>query len=127
MNQFTVGSLLVLGSLSAIYADLPAQMQNVFDDSLQAVRQVATAGDMHSMAVMLDAAYVMDRRLPREDEFAQWLRMTFKKNNVKGLDVDAWGNAYSYTLEPGGRSYRLQSAGPDHESGTDDDMTVEGP
>lgn len=128
MNNFALGMVLALiGGASAIYADVPGQMKKIFDESVMAAQQVCSAGDLHSMSVMLDAKYLMDRRLPPEQEFEAWLKETFKENNVKELALDQWGNPYIYTVSGQGRSYRLRSAGPDGIPETGDDMVKSGP
>jgi general secretion pathway protein G len=127
MNNITIGMLVVIGSLSAVYADLPEKMKTMFDDSVNAAQQVCTAGDLRSMSVMLDAKYVMDRRLPSEREFDAWLEETFKENNVKDLAEDHWGNRYIYTVSRNRTTYELRSAGPDGVVGNQDDMSISGP
>ncbi len=128
MNTFTLGMLIALiGSAVAVYVGLPEQMQALFDDSVEAAHQVGTAGDLRSISVMLDATYVLDRRLPSEQEFPAWLRETFKETNVKELAGDHWGNPYVYARSGNGRSYRLHSLGPDGIMGTGDDMVRSGP
>jgi general secretion pathway protein G len=74
---------------------------------------------------MLDAKVLMDRHLVGEEEFAGWLKETFKENNVKDLAEDHWGRRYHYTVT--GRRYELRSFGPDGVAGSEDDMTVSGP
>ena len=127
MNNITLGLLLTISTVAVATSDIPEQMKRMFEDSVAAARQVSTAGDLHSMSVMLDAAYVMDRRLPSERDFNTWLTNTFKENNVKSLSHDHWGNPYIYTCAKSGRSYELRSAGPDGLTGTDDDMVKCGP
>ncbi len=127
MNHLVVSIMVLLASAAALYADLPQQMRRIFDDSLSAAQQVSTAGDLHSMSVMLDAAYIMNRRLPSEEAFGQWLQDTFKENHVKDLAEDHWGNRYLYKVSKDGRRYVLRSVGPDGVAETDDDMTKSGP
>ena len=74
---------------------------------------MSTAGDMHSMSAMLDAAYIMDRRLPSEQGFESWLSTTFKENDIKDLALDYWGRPYIYRVLKKNRRYRLISTGPD--------------
>jgi len=127
MNNIILVLLTLTGTATAIYTDVPGRLQTLFDDSVEAAQQVATAGDLHSMSVMLDASYIMDRRLPEVEEFDGWLVKTFKENNVKELSVDHWGSAYRYTLLDDGRGYQLRSAGPDTVFDNDDDMVKTGP
>lgn len=118
---------IAMGSVGAIYADVPAKVKGMFADSVAAARQVSTAGDLHTMSVLLDAGWVMDRSLPREEEFSAWLNEHLKENNVKDIDVDHWGFPYIYTTLDNGRGYQLRSVGPDGEPGTEDDMVKTGP
>lgn len=127
MNNLLVGILVLVGSVSAIYSDLPGEMKTIYEDSIMAAQQVSTAGDLKSMSVMLSAKYIMDRRLPAEREFEGWLRATFKENAVKDLSVDHWGSPYVYTVSDRGRSFQLRSAGPDGIAGNADDMVTSGP
>jgi general secretion pathway protein G len=39
-----------------------------------------------------------------------------------GLEPDPWGTPYSYEADETARTYRLSSAGPDKQAGTDDDI-----
>ena len=127
MNNVMISLLALMGTATAIYTDVPWQLRQVFDDSVLAAQQVATAGDLHSMSVMLDAGYIMNRSLPEEEAFAGWLADTFKENNVKELAVDHWGTAYRYTLVANRRGYQLRSAGADTVFETADDMVKSGP
>lgn len=127
MNNVMISLLALMGTATAIYTDVPGQLRQVFDDSVLAAQQVATAGDLHSMSVMLDAGYIMNRSLPEDEDFPRWLDDTFKENNVKELAVDHWGTAYRYTLTENGRGYQLRSAGADTIFETSDDMVKTGP
>lgn len=127
MNNITMGVLMLIGSATAVYTDMPEEIMKIFDDSIEAAMQVCTAGDLHSMSVILDANYIMDRKLPAENEFKSWLNDAFKENNVKDLADDHWGNPYVYKRSQTGRSYMLVSAGTDGLLGTDDDMIKTGP
>jgi len=53
------------------------------DESVMSAQQVCTVGDMHTMSVMLDAHYIMDRYIPSEAKFGEWLDERFKENNLK--------------------------------------------
>jgi general secretion pathway protein G len=127
MNNITIGILLLIGTVAAVTTDIPEQLKTVFEESVAAAQMVSTAGDMHSMSVMLDAKYIMDRRLPTEKDFDTWLAVTFKENNVKDLSVDHWGNKYVYRISNNRRSYSLMSCGPDGILGSADDMVKSGP
>ncbi len=127
MNNITLAILALISTSTAVYVDLPGQMKDVFTESIEAAQQVCTAGDLKSMSVMLDAGWVMDRRLPEEKDFKAWMAETFKENNVKELSEDHWGNAYVYAVSDDRRSYVIRSNGPDGEFDTEDDMAVSGP
>lgn len=126
MNATVVGMLAVIAGVSAVALDVPEQLKGIYEESVAAAQQVSTAGDLKSISVMLDAGYVMDRRLPSEEEFADWLTSTFKENNVKDLARDHWGNGYVYTLTDG-RRYEVRSPGPDGILDNGDDLSVSGP
>lgn len=127
MNNVMLGMLALIGSASALYADLPEHLFSIYGESLEAAQQVMTAGDLHSLSLMLDAKYIMDRKLPKEDEFGEWLNITFKENNVKNLADDHWGTPYIYKVYKKRRAYQLISAGSDKKFGTHDDMIKSGP
>ena len=127
MNQVLMTLLAMIGSASIYYTDVPEKMQALFDDSVESAQMVCTAGDLHSMSVMLDATYVMDRRLPKQKDFAAWMAESFKENNVKSLLVDQWGTPYVYLVSRNQRQYQIRSAGPDLELNTDDDLVKSGP
>jgi general secretion pathway protein G len=127
MNNMTMALVALIGTAAAVSSDLPDQLRRIYDDSVEAAQLVATAGDLHSMSVMLDAGYIMNRRLPGEEEFSRWLTETFKENNVKELAVDHWGTPYRYTVLENGRGYRVRSAGVDTVFDTADDMVKTGP
>jgi len=127
MNNIIIGILALVGSATAVYTDTPGKLMKLYDESILAARQIATAGDMHSITVMLDAHYIMNRELPVSETFTSWLRDTFKRNNVKDLEIDQWGNFYVYRLLKSEREYMLRCVGPDGVAETDDDMVVYGP
>lgn len=118
-----VGLIATLG----VFTDAPEKMIKLFDQSILAARQIATAGDLRSMSNMLDYNYMRRGRYPREDKFKKWLVMTFKENNIKDLSLDHWGNPYVYTTADKQKSYILISPGPDGKVDTSDDMKVTGP
>lgn len=127
MNNMVVGMVIAMGSAGALYADLPEKVKSMYEESVNAAQQVSTAGDLHTMSVLLDAVWIMDRALPTEEEFPAWLNDHLKENNVKELDEDHWGNPYIYVSLDNGRGYQLRSVGPDGVEGTDDDMVKTGP
>nr|WP_319393851.1 type II secretion system protein GspG [uncultured Desulfobacter sp.] len=127
MNNLLMGLIVMIGTAGVMATDLPKDMSALFKDTLAAAQQVSTAGDLKSISTMLDASYVMDRRLPAEEDFEKWLGMTFKENHIKDLRVDHWGNPLSYTVLKKNRRYQLRSLGPDGIENTDDDMVKTGP
>lgn len=127
MNNLLMGLVVMIGTAGAMTTDLPQDMMQILKDTLAATQQVTTAGDMHSISVMLDSKYIMDRRLPSEDGFNAWLGQTFKENSVKDLALDHWGHPYIYRVLKKNRRYRLISTGPDGIEGTNDDMIKTGP
>ncbi|AFL72196.1 type II secretion system protein GspG [Thiocystis violascens] len=127
MNHLGLGVTMLIGSVSAISLDVPEQFLTILEETLLAAQQAVTAGDLHSMSVMLDAGYVMDRRLPDEAGFDAWLNRAFKENSIKDLALDHWGHHYIYQLSENKRTYSLRSVGPDGIAGTVDDLTIHGP
>ena len=127
MNNIMLGILALVGTTTAVYTDTPGKVTQIYEEILLATQQVTTAGDMHTMTVMLSAGYIMDRNLPSVGEFDVWLEDTFKENNMKGLNVDHWGNPYIYTVSKSGKEYALRSMGPDGIAETNDDLVIHGP
>lgn len=127
MNNIMIVLLGMIGTATAVYTDVPSQMARILDETLDATQQVCTAGDMHSITTMLGAGYIMDKRLPDEEDFVSWLGDTFQENNVKNLAADHWGTLYLYRVSDRGRSYQLISAGSDRIHGTADDLVKSGP
>jgi general secretion pathway protein G len=125
MGNFSLAFVLA-GSLLA-FTDLPQQMKQIFDDSILAGQQIATAGDLRSISTMLDVYYLQHGAYPAEDRFAEWLAATFKEGNLKDLASDHWGHPFMYSAPPGRKAFLLQSGGADGIVGTADDMKVTGP
>lgn len=125
MGNFSLAFALTASLLA--FTDLPQQMKQIFDDSILAGQQIATAGDLRSISTMLDAYYLKHGAYPAEDRFSQWLAATFKEGNLKDLAADHWGNPFVYTVPGNRKSYILQSGGADGIVGTSDDMKVTGP
>ena len=63
-------------------------MLTIYEESLLAAQQVMTAGDMHSMSVMLGARYIMDRNLPAEDQFEDLKRHAIMANNIWEMETE---------------------------------------
>ena len=98
-----------------------------YDDTTAVARQVATAGDLRTISLMLDYEFMKRGRLPKEERFGRWLAKNFKENELKAVMVDHWGNEMTYLLSRDGKTYTLQSPGPDGLMDTEDDMTRTGP
>lgn len=125
-----MGQLAVLLALLAAvigFTDLPQRMRDLIDESVQAAQQLATAGDLRSMANMLDYHYMKRGRYPRQQDFDRWLTTTFREANIKKLSLDHWGTPYRYEVGERLKWYKLTSAGQDIIMGTDDDLKVSGP
>lgn len=128
MNNLIV-SIMILAAAAgaAIQTDLPDKLKDLYMQALTITKQVCTAGDLKTISVMLDAGYIMDRRLPSEEEFKEWMVRTFKENRIKDLTVDHWGNPLIYRCFDSCRRYELRSAGPDGIPDNRDDLVVSGP
>ena len=127
MNNALLGTLVLISSTAAVYTDVPDKLKQVYNESILAAQQTCTAGDLHSISIMLDAKYIMDRRLPSKEQFPDWLNITFKENNIKALSCDHWGNPYIYAVSVRMKKYEIISTGPDGIPATDDDMKISGP
>lgn len=125
MGKFPLA--LTLAASLLVFTDLPQQMKQVFDMSILAGRQLATAGDMRSISTMLDVYALRHGVYPAEDRFGQWMAATFKESPLKEQVTDHWGHPFVYTVFQGRKGYLLQSGGADGVIGTDDDMWVTGP
>lgn len=125
--MFHILPVMVLVGLLAVFTDLPEQAEHVFGEIIVSVQQLATAGDLRSMANMLESHNLRHRRYPGEQQFPEWLTANFQAGRYKKLTHDHWGNPYRYETFDGGKAYRLTSAGPDGVFGTVDDMMYSGP
>jgi hypothetical protein len=125
--MFNVLPVMILAGLLAVFTDLPEQAEQVFGEIILNVQQLATAGDLRSMANMLDGHQLRYRRYPGTQQFPAWLATNFRASRHKKLTHDHWGTPYRYEAFDGGKAYRLTSAGPDGVFGTVDDMLYSGP
>ena len=98
-----------------------------YDDTVIMSRQIATAGDLRSISIMLDYTYMKKNRLPQSDKFRIWMKRNFKENNLKDLMIDHWGNRLIYQSSEKDKTYVLISLGPDGVLDTKDDMRRTGP
>lgn len=126
MGNSSLALLLTVG-IMASFTDLPEKVEEIIDDSILAGQQIATAGDLRTMSIMLDAHYFKRGRYPREEKFEQWLTDTFRESHPKELSRDHWGNLYLYSAPGNGKSFLLVSLGQDGIENTEDDMKVSGP
>ncbi len=126
MGNLTLAFLALAWSLLA-FTEFPTEMRKIFDDSIATAQQLTTAGDLRSMAQMLDIHFLAKGRYPKTEHFDRWLTATFRESNIKGLHEDAWGNRYEYFSDSSRKTFILNSLGPDKTAKTADDMTVTGP
>ena len=98
-----------------------------YDDTVVMSQQIATAGDLRSISIMLDYTYMKKNRLPQPDKFEIWMKRNFKESNLKDLMTDHWGNKLIYKSSKKDKTYVLISLGPDGILDTKDDMRRTGP
>ncbi len=98
-----------------------------YDETVAMARQVATAGDLRTISLMLDYEYLKKGRLPKGEKFNAWLARNFKENELKQIMVDHWGNPMAYRISRDQKSYLILSAGPDGILDTEDDIKRSGP
>jgi len=110
-----------------VYANVPKEVLRLYDDTVLAGQQLATAGDLRSMAQMLEIHYLKHGRYPKSERFEQWLAATFGESHLKPLRQDHWGNDYRYLCRGGDKIFELRSLGADGLEDTDDDMVVRRP
>lgn len=123
-----VEMLLVL----VILAVLAAIVIPKFSGRSQQAKITAAGSQISSIEMALDAFEVDNGFYPQGS--AGLGALVDQPNNAqnwkgpylkKGVPLDPWGNAYLYTF-PGkanAKGYDLMSAGPDGQTGTDDDIT----
>jgi general secretion pathway protein G len=103
------------------------RIQQFYEEVVAETQRIATAGDMRSISTMLDAGYLKTGRYPKDDRFQTWLEAKFKENSLRDISQDAWETPFRYRSEEAQRGFTLESAGPDKEFGTKDDMKQSGP
>lgn len=121
---------LIAAALAAsllISANVPKEVLQLYDDTILAGQQLATAGDLRSMTQMLEIHYLKHGRYPKTEAFDAWLEATFGESHLKPLRQDHWGNDYHYLCHPGRKACELRSLGPDGIADTADDMLVRRP
>lgn len=119
---------LILGGITlGLIAGNSDNILQFYDDTVAMARQVATAGDLRTISLMLDYEYMKKGRLPREKHFDRWLDRNFKENELKSVMLDHWGNAMVYRASRDRKTYVIQSPGPDGIVDTPDDLKRHGP
>ena len=122
-----IRQLIMSGVALGIIVGNADSIMQLYDDTTAVACQVATAGDLRTISLMLDYEYMKRGRLPKEERFDRWLEKNFKENELKAVMVDHWGNDMIYLLSSDGKTYTLQSPGPDGLMDTEDDMIRTGP
>jgi len=121
--------LLILLILLALGFTFP-QSREILTDVSQPVRDMAmhpfrawvTNQELRQIVVDLERHEDTRGNLPmRRGEFDAWLESRYQQESSR---VDSWGTRYG--LEVVGDGFRVISAGPDGEFGTDDDLVQEG-
>ncbi len=119
--------LFVAGIVLGAIAGNSDEIKKFFDDTVAVTQQIATAGDMRSISMMLDHEFLRHGRYPKTEHFERWMKKNFKKNDLKPLTFDHWGNEFIYTATREQKRYTLISCGPDGIKGTEDDIKITGP
>ena len=119
---------LIAGSITlGIIAGNSGNIMEFYDETVAMSRQIATAGDLRSISIMLDYMYLKKGRLPGSDKFETWMEKNFKESNLKKLVTDHWGNTLIYRSSKTDKTYVLISPGPDGVLDTKDDLRRTGP
>ncbi|MCK5162529.1 MAG: type II secretion system protein GspG [Desulfobacula sp.] len=119
---------LIAGSITlGLIVGNSGNIMEFYDETVAMSRQIATAGDLRSITMMLDYNYMKKGRLPRPARFEIWMQKNFKENNLKELMTDHWGNRLVYQSSKKDKTYVLISLGPDGILDTKDDMRRTGP
>ena len=119
---------LILGSITlGVIAGNSDSILKFYDETVAMSRQVATAGDMRTISLMLDYHYLKKGRLPVLKNYDKWLEKNFKENELKAVMTDHWGNPMIYTVSKDKKQYVLVSSGPDGVFDTEDDLRRTGP
>ena len=103
------------------------EIEKFYNETVAAAARLATAADLRSIGIMLDAEYLRRGRYPGTDRFAEWMARNFKENDVKSITADHWGTTLAYRAMDGRKSFLLVSAGPDRIFDTCDDLKLTGP
>ena len=117
--------MLLLGA--SLLAGPAGELADHAEEIVSSACYLATAGDLRSIAMLLDYHYVRRGRYPASADFERWLESSFRPNQLKKLTVDHWGQEYIYRPGPDLRSFELLSRGPDGRPGSADDLRYVGP
>ena len=119
---------LIIGGITlGVIAGNSDNILQFYDETVAMSRQIATAGDMRTISLMLDYHYLKKGRLPTGRNFDKWLENNFKENTLKTVMTDHWGNPMTYTISKNKKQYVLISSGPDGIFDNDDDLKRSGP
>lgn len=119
---------LIIGGITlGVIAGNSDNILQFYDDTVAMSRQIATAGDMRTITLMLDYHYLKKGRLPVQGNFDRWLKHNFKENEDKTVMTDHWGNQMVYSVSKDKKRYVLISPGPDGILDNGDDLKRSGP
>ena len=119
--------LIAAGIALGLLAGNADEIEKFYNETVATAAQLATAADLRSIGLMLDAQYLRRGRYPRTRNFEVWMARNFKENAVKETTVDHWGTALDYRAAQDQKAYVLVSAGPDRLFNTRDDLKLTGP
>jgi hypothetical protein len=121
----TFRRLLIAGLAAGVIAGNTDEFTKFFDETTENARHLATAGDLRSIASMLDIHMMKNGRYPKETDFMAWMQANFKENPTLGLDH--WQRPLVYETSDGRKKFLLFSLGPDGMPYTLDDLRITGP
>ena len=119
--------LLALGIGAGAIAGNSEELQRFYEEVTAQTQYVVSGMDMRNIGQMLDYEYIRKGRYPAAARFQEWMQENFKENQYRELVVDTWGTPFEYTTGERDKTFRLASAGPDRQHGTDDDLIYTGP
>ena len=119
--------LLAMAIAGGVIAGNTDELQRFYEELTAQTQYVVSGMDMRNIGQMLDYEYLRKGRYPAEARFQAWMQENFKENQFRELASDTWGTPFEYTTGEGAKTFRLVSAGPDREHGTDDDLVYTGP
>ena len=132
MKQSRVGFTLIEMMLVVIIIGiLVAMVAPRLTGRAQEARIKSAQADIHSNIAMALDLYEFDRGYFPSAMNELWEKPEQSTEGYKGpylkraIGNDPWGSPYVYTQLGEGKGYRLSSAGPDRQQGTEDDITAE--